>query len=360
MKGLILAAGHGTRLRPLTYSTNKHLIPLANRPLIEYGIEALKNSGITDIGIIVGHTDERVQEIKNVLGDGSKYGVKFTYIFQDAPRGLAHAVKVAQSFLTENNPDRKFVVHLGDNIIKGGINDFVSHFKNSQNDALVLFRNVPDPQRFGVAEFENGKLIRVIEKPRVPPTSFALVGVYFFTDAVFPSIDKLKPSWRNEYEITEAIQNLIDIGKVDYKIIEKSWWKDPGDPSGIIEANHLILDDLESVNKGIIENGVTVIGKVRIEEGAVIKNSSVVKGPAVIGTNSVVDSAYIGPYSSIGNNVVVKGAEIESSIIMDGARIECKKRIIDSLIGKDATISDSTTTPSGLKLVLGERSNIRI
>lgn len=363
MKGLILAGGHGTRLRPITHTSNKHLIPLANKPMIYYPIQTLKDAGITDIGIVVGHTPQRIQEIKDAVGDGSQFGIKVTYIEQDAPRGLAHAVKIAKDFLSNNNDDGKFVVHLGDNILKGGILKFVEQFRNASTDCTVLLKSIEEPNRFGVAEIKNEKIIRLVEKPKIPPSNLALVGVYMFNNTIFDSIEVLKPSWRNEYEITEAIQGLINRGKnVTHHIIDVEWWKDPGDPEGILEANKLILDELSPFNKGIIEEGVTIVGKVGIEEGTIIKNGSSIRGPVIIGKNCTISGkAQIGPYTSIGDNTIIENAEIESSIIIGDSKINCNKKIIDSLLGKNVLIESTFETQSNaFKFVIGENSIVTI
>lgn len=363
MKGLILSGGHGTRLRPITHTSNKHLIPIANKPMLSYPIETLKSAGITDIGIIVGHTEQRIKEIKDAIGDGSKFGINVTYIEQDAPRGLAHAVKVAKDYLTSNNPDGKFVVHLGDNILKGGITKYVEHFRNDNIDCSILLKSIPEPNRFGVADIKDGKVVRLIEKPKIPPSDLALVGIYMFNGSVFDSIEKLKPSWRNEFEITEAIQGLIDAGKnVVHHVIDAEWWKDPGDPEGILEANRIILDEISPINKGTIEEGANVVGKVAIDEGTVIKSGCSVRGPVTIGKNCMIEEgAYIGPYTSIGDNCVIRNVELESSILIGDSKIECKQRIIDSLIGKNVNIvSASKNLPKASQLVVGENSFVAI
>lgn len=363
MKGLILAGGRGTRLRPITHTSNKHLIPLANKPMIYYPIQTLKEAGITDVGIIVGHTPQKIQEIKDAIGDGSKFGIKITYIEQDAPRGLAHAVKTAKDYLTSNNDNGKFVVHLGDNILKGGISKFVEQFRNDDIDCSILLKSVPEPNRFGVAEIKDGKVVRLVEKPQIPPSDLALVGIYMFNNDIFDSIERLKPSLRNEYEITEAIQGLIDNGKnVAHHIIDVEWWKDPGDPEGIQVANKLILDELAPFNKGIIEEGATVIGKVAIDEGTIIKSGSLIKGPVIIGKNCTIGGkAQIGPYTSVGDNTVIENAEIESSVIIGDSKISCNQKIIDSLIGKNVSIeSASETQPKAFKFIIGENSFVKI
>ncbi len=362
MKGLILAGGHGTRMRPITHTTNKHLIPIANKPMIYFPVEAMKEAGITDIGIIVGHTEQKIREIKEAIGDGSNFGIKVTYIEQDEPRGLAHAVKVAKDYLTSDNPDNKFVVHLGDNILKGGIKNYVEKFKDN-SDCTILLKNMPNPNRFGVAEIEDGKVVRLVEKPKIPPSNLAVVGIYMFNNSIFDSIEKLKPSARNEYEITEAIQDMIDSGKkVTHHVVDAEWWKDPGDPQGILEANRLLLEDIIPYTKGIVEEDVSITGKVCIDENTVIKSGSSIRGPVVIGKNCIIgENAYIGPYSSIGDNSIIENAEIESSVIIGNVKINCKQRIMDSLIGRNVTISSSDKIlPKAVKFVVGENSLITI
>jgi len=363
MKGLILSAGHGTRLRPITHTSNKHLIPLANKPMLFYAIETLKDAGVTNIGVIVGHTPQRIQEIKDAIGDGLKFGVNVTYIEQDAPRGIAHAVKVAKDYLTTDNSDGKFVVHLGDNIIKGGIKKYVEKFLDPKIDTMILLKSMPNPNRFGVAELKDGKVVRLVEKPKIPPSDLALVGVYLLSNSIFDSIENLNPSWRNEYEITEALQGLIKNGKnVHHEIIEVEWWKDPGDPSGLLEANRLILDELVPTITGNIEEGANVIGKVSVGEGTVIRRGSSVRGPVIIGKNCLIGkNAYIGPYTSVGDNTIIENAEIESSIIIGDSKINCRQRIIDSLIGRNVTITEASgSLPKASQLVIGEHSFVKI
>lgn len=363
MKGLILAGGHGTRLRPITHTSNKHLIPLANKPMLYYPIETLKDAGIVDIGIVVGHTEQRTREIKEAVGDGSKFGIKVTYIEQDAPRGLAHAVKIAKDFLTTDNDDNKFVVHLGDNILKGGIEKYVEQFKKSDADCAILLKSVPEPNRFGVAEIKDGKVVRLVEKPGEPPSNLALVGIYMFNKSIFDSIEKLKPSWRNEYEITEAIQGLIDSGKkVVHHVIDAAWWKDPGDPAGILEANALLLDELKPFNKGTVEEGVNIIGKVGIDEGSIIKSGCSIRGPVIIGKNCVIDgNAHIGSHTSIGDNCIISNVEIESSILIGDSKIDCKQKIVNSVIGRNVTISSAKKNfLKACQLVVGENSFVVI
>jgi glucose-1-phosphate thymidylyltransferase len=359
IKGLILSAGHGTRLRPLTHTSAKQLIPIANKPIIFYAIEDLKNAGINDIGIIVGHTEDRIKNIKETIGDGSKFGVSITYIEQDAPRGIAHAIGLAEKFIG-NEP---FVTYLGDNLLKGGITDYVIKFKNSDYDAGILLAKHKTPERFGVAVMNGDKIVGLIEKPKNPPSNFVMTGVYLLKPTVFDVIKKLKLSWRNELEITETIDKMIKSNK--YKVMVQKvngWWKDTGKPEDILEANQLVLSELKPFNKGKIEEGVTIRGKIAIDEGTVIKKGSFIRGPSIIGKNCIIGpNVYIGPYTSIGDNTIIKNGEIESSVIVGDTVIECNKRITDSLIGKNVNIvSADDNIPKSYKLVLGENSFISI
>jgi len=349
MKALILSGGHGTRLRPLTYSQQKQLIPVANKPVLFYAIEDVIEAGVKEIGIIVGPNKEQVIEtVKSVDWDA-----EIEFIYQGDPLGLAHAILVAEEFLD----DEEFVMYLGDNILRDGIVEHAQKFMELNPDALILLTQVDEPQRFGVAEFdENGKVKRLIEKPKVPPSNYALVGVYFFKPIIIEACKNIRPSWRNELEITDAIQWLIDNGyKVEASIVE-GWWKDTGKPEDILEANRLVLDEIHPKIKGKIENS-KIIGRVVIEEGAVIRDSTI-KGPCVIGRNCQIINSYIGPYTSIGNECVIEGTEIEDSVIMDGSVIVNAGRIIESLIGKNVKIIEANLKPKGCRFVVGDNSNI--
>ena len=353
MKGLILAGGFGTRLRPLTYTGAKQLIPIANKPIIFYGIESLIKAGIKKLGIVVGDTAKEVE--KNV-GDGKRWGVNITYIPQEAPLGLAHAIKISKGFLGEE----PFVMYLGDNILKEGIDDFVCQFEKNKPNALILLTEVPNPQEFGVAVIDNdGSVKKLIEKPKEPPSNFALVGVYLFDKKIFTAIEHIKPSWRNELEITDAIQWLLDKKlKVESHIV-KGWWKDTGKPEDIIEANLLVLQDIEASKKGTLIDS-TLHGRIKIDEGSVI-NKSTIRGPAIVGKNAKVIHSYIGPFSSIGDNVVIENSEIECSVIMEGATIKnIEKRIDRSIIGKNVVIIQTDHSPRTHKLILGDQSYIEI
>ena len=302
MKALILSGGHGTRLRPLTYSQQKQLIPVANKPVLFYAIEDVIEAGIRDIGIIVGPNKEQVMETVNSVD----WDAEIEFVYQSEPKGLAHAIPVAEEFLD----DEEFVMYLGDNILRDGIVTHAQRFRDLNPDSLILLTEVDEPQRFGVAELDkNSRVKRLIEKPKVPPSNYALVGVYFFKPIIIEACKSIKPSWRNELEITDAIQRLIENGyRVEASIVD-GWWKDTGKPEDILEANRLILDDIQPKNEGKTENS-RIMSRAVIESGTVIKNS-VVKGPCVVGKNCRIVNSYIGPYTSIGNNCVIEGTEIE-------------------------------------------------
>jgi glucose-1-phosphate thymidylyltransferase len=359
MKGLVLAGGLGTGLRPLTHTGPKQLIPVANKPVLFYGIEDMMAAGIKEIGIIVGYTEERIKILKNAIGDGSRWGIKITYIQQDAPRGLAHAVYCAKDFMGDDT----FVVHLGDNILKGGITKYVKDFENSDYDAAILLSEVEEPWKYGVATLnEKGEVIDLEEKPEKPKSNFVIVGVYFFKPTIFNAIEKIKPSKRGELEITSAIRELI-ISK-DHKVksyFTTDWWDDTGTAEALLRANHVILSDLKSSDiRGKVEDGVSIMGNVSVGEGSMIKRGSIIRGPVIIGKNCTIDQAYIGPYTSIGDNTSITGGEIESSVVIGDTRIECEKRIVDSLIGRHSTITSSGPPLRGYRMIIGENSKIQI
>lgn len=358
MKGLILAGGLGTRLRPLTHTGPKQLIPIANKPVLFYVIEDLVEAGITDIGIIVGYTEERINIVKNTIGDGSRWGASITYIEQDAPRGIAHAVYCAKEFMG-NEP---FVVYLGDNILKSGIVNFVEEFKNSDAEAGILLSRVHDPQKYGVALLdERGVVMDVEEKPDAPKSDLALIGVYMFTPLIFKVIETLKPSMRREYEITDAIRSIILSKK--YTVISHivtDWWDDTGTAEAILHANHLILSDLKHKIEGTIEEGAKLIGNIELGAKSIIKSGTVLRGPVIIGKNCNIGPGYIGPYTSIGDNTTIIGGEVESSIIIGDTRIESEKKIVDSLIGRFTNITSRNSLPKGYRFIIGENSDIQL
>lgn len=353
MKALILSGGEGTRLRPITHTSAKQLVPVANKPILFYGIEAVKEAGIKDIGIIVGDTES---EIRAAVGDGSQWGVKISYIRQEAPLGLAHAVKIAEPFLQKE----PFVMYLGDNIIKEGIKPFVDEFQRLKPNAQILLARVKDPQRFGVAELKDGKVVRLIEKPKEPPSDLALVGVYMFDEHIFEAVNAIKPSWRDELEITDAIQYLIDKKLVVEPHIINGWWKDTGKLEDMLEANRIILDTLKEQCEGHVDSESQIIGKVVIERGAEII-SSTIRGPAIIGENTKIINSYVGPFTSIYFDVVIQNSEVEHSIILEKSSIlDIAARIEDSLIGKNVEVSRSLLKPKAYRLMLGDNSRVGV
>ena len=355
LKGLLLAGGHGTRLRPLTYTGNKHMLPIANKPMLLYGLEHLRNAGIKEIGVILGPVKEGV---KDVLGDGSSFGVEITYIDQPEPKGLAHAVLISEDFMQ----DEPFVMYLGDNLLRQGVTEFTGTFEQKRADCVVGVSPVKDPSRFGIAEMRDGKIVRLVEKPKEPKGNLALIGVYVFGPAIFDAVKKIKPSWRNELEITDAIQALLEDGRrVEVQRVN-GWWKDTGKPEDLLEANQLVLSDLESSVEGEISEGAQIDGRVTIGAGSKVAGGARIRGPAIVGRNCAIGpNAYIGPYTSIGDECVLKNVEIENSIVMKGCKIESGRRIVDSLIGSYSTIADGTNNvPHGHRLIIGERSFAQI
>ena len=354
MKGIILHGGHGTRLRPLTHTGPKQLIPVANKPISQYVLEDLRDSGFTDIAMVLG--DVSPEKVKEYYGNGEKFDVKITYIYQGEPGGIAQAVGLCEDFVGYD----PFVVYLGDNLLKGGIKKFAKEFAKLKCDGMILLCEVKNPERFGVAEFDkNGKLVGLKEKPREPPSNYALTGIYFFRPIIFRMIKQLKPSWRGELEITEAIQLLLDGGhNVGYRFV-KGWWKDTGAPEDILESNRLVLDEMVSKIEGNVEEGATLQGRISIGKGSAIKSGAVIRGPAIIGENAVIEaSVYVGPYTSIGSHVTIKKGEIENSIIMDHCLIDVNERITDSLIGPYSKITSGKDRPRGYRFIIGERSQM--
>jgi glucose-1-phosphate thymidylyltransferase len=353
VKGLILSGGKGTRLRPLTYTSAKQLVPVANKPVLFYGIEAIANAGIREIGIVVGDTQA---EIRAAVGDGSRWGIRVEYIEQDAPRGLAHAVKISEPFIGRD----PFVMYLGDNLLNKGITHFVQEFDREKPAAQILLTRVPDPQMFGVAELKNGKVVRLVEKPKEPIGDLALVGVYMFGPQVFESVNRIKPSFRNELEITDAIQDLIDRGLTVHPHLVEGWWKDTGKLEDMLEANRLILETFEQRIDGIVDAESRVEGKVVIEAGARIERS-VIRGPAIIGKDARIIHAYVGPFTSIMSDVEVQDTEIEHSIVLEGSCLrDLSNRVIDSLIGKNVRIYREPVKPSAYRFMLGDNSEVGI
>jgi glucose-1-phosphate thymidylyltransferase len=353
MRGLILSGGKGTRLRPLTHTSAKQLVPVANKPVLFYGIEAMAAAGIRDLGIIIA--PETGAEIREAAGDGSRFGVSIQYIEQDEPLGLAHAVLTAERFLG----DSPFVMYLGDNLLRDGIVDLVETFRTERPDALILLTPVPDPEHYGVAELEDGRVARLAEKPREPRTDLALVGVYMFTPSIFEAARSIEPSWRGELEITDAIQTLVDTGRrVDPHIVH-GWWKDTGQVQDMLEANRLILDDLrEQLDGELVDSRVE--GRVAIAEGARLERTTV-RGPAIVGRGTQLTDAYIGPYTAVGDDVTIEKAELEHSIVLSGSTItDLEYRIEASLIGKNVRIGRGPALPKAYRFVVGDNADVQI
>lgn len=357
MKGLVLSGGKGTRLRPITHTSAKQLIPVANKPILFYGLEAIREAGITDIGIIVGDTH---QEIEGEVGDGSRWGIKVTYIHQDAPLGLAHAVMVAEEFLG----DDPFVMYLGDNLIKDGIKDLVEEFRRNGPHAQILLVRVPDPSQFGVAELHEDKVVRLEEKPKDPRSDLALVGVYMFDANIFKAVKEIRPSWRGELEITDAIQWLIDQGYTVVPHIVSGWWKDTGKLEDLLEANRFILDTIQERIDGEVDAKSTIQFRVIIEKGAEIRDS-VIRGPSIIGANAKIINSYVGPFTSIYYNCRLENVEIQHSIVCENTVITDRPsqrtfRIEDSLIGQNVEIKRTDLKPKAHRFLLGDSSKVAL
>lgn len=353
MKGLILSGGKGTRLRPLTFTQAKQLVPVANKPVLFYGIEALIAAGIRDIGIVVGDTRSEIQE---AAGDGSRWGagVRLTYIDQPEPLGLAHAVLIAEPFLR----GEPFVMYLGDNILKSGIISLVREFEERRPNALILLTPVPNPQMFGVAELRDNRVVRLVEKPKDPASNLALVGVYMFDAQIFEAVKAIRPSWRNELEITDAIQYLVEGGYTVQPHLVSGWWKDTGKIEDILEANRLILESIEGAVEGDVDAVSKVSGAVVIEPGAVVRTSTI-RGPAIIGAGTEIADSYIGPFTSIQKRCRIIGTEIEHSIVLEGSEIlDIGSRIDESLIGRDVRIHKCPPKPLAYRFMVGDKSEI--
>ncbi len=353
LKGLILSGGAGTRLRPITHTSAKQLVPVANKPVLFYGIEALVEAGVTRIGIVIA--PQTGGEIRDAVGDGGQFGAEITYIEQSEPAGLAHAVLTARDFLG----DSSFVMYLGDNLLRNGIESLVASFRENEPDALVLLTPVQDPQSYGVAELDGEHIVRLIEKPKDPPSNLALVGVYLFSPLIFDAAERLEPSWRGELEITEAIQILIDDKRVVQSEVVKGWWKDTGQLADMLDANRLVLEEIDTDLKGTMEDS-RVEGRVVLEEGATLKGS-IVRGPAVIGAGAVIEDAYIGPYTSVGSGVTIRRSEIEHSIILAGSSIEdLGARMEASLLGRNVKLTRNDDLPKTMRLMLGDNSEVEM
>ena len=354
LKGLILSGGRGTRLRPITFTSAKQLVPVANKPVLFYGLEAMEAAGIRDVGIIIA--PETGGEIREACGDGSRFGVRITYLVQDEPLGLAHAVLTAEPFLG----DSPFVMYLGDNLLQGGISGLVDTFRAGSLDALILLTPVDDPQNYGVAELDgDGRVARLAEKPPEPSSGLALVGVYMFTPVVHEAARAIRPSPRGELEITDAIQWIVDQGHRVEPHIVRGWWKDTGRLDDMLEANRLILDTIEHRIEGELFDA-HVDGRVIVEAGAVLERSTV-RGPAIIGGGAIVSDAYVGPYTAVGRHCRVERAEIEHSILLEGSCVRgLDGRMESSLLGRNVTVSRTSAQPRAYRFMVGDQSVIGI
>ncbi len=353
MKGIILHGGHGTRLRPLTHAGPKQLLPIGNKPMSQYALEDFKEAGITDIGIIIG--DVYPEKVKEFYGDGSKFGVTITYIHQDKPKGISHAIRLCKDFIGND----RFVVYLGDNILRTGLVEYAKKFQQSQSDAMMLLCEVDDPSRFGIAELDGKKIKKIMEKPKNPPSNLAVIGIYFLTSKIFDIIDILKPSWRGELEITEALQLLMEKGNsIEYDIVT-GWWKDTGTPEDILHANQLVLNTIGTKNQFRISEESKIQGNIAIGKNSTISRDSFVTGPAIIGDNCIIGpAARIGPHVSIDNNCSLKQCDVENSIIMADCKIDAKIIISDSIIAHGSEITNHHLKKH--QFLLGERSQVRL
>jgi glucose-1-phosphate thymidylyltransferase len=354
LKGLILSGGAGTRLRPITHTSAKQLVPVANKPVLFYGIEALVEAGIREIGVIIA--PETGGEIREAAGDGSQFGASITYIEQEAPLGLAHALLTAEDYLGKSS----FVMYLGDNLLRDGIVELVEVFKRDEPDALILLTQVDDPSSYGVAELNGDRVVRLVEKPKDPPSDLALVGVYMFSPSIFEAAHSIKPSARGELEITDAIDTLIESSGRVVPHIVRGWWKDTGRLEDMLEANRLVLEDIETRIDGELDDESRVEGRVVIEAGAKLERT-VVRGPAVIGSGTRITDSYIGPYTAIDRDVVITGSEVEHSIVLAGSSIlDLHARMEASLLGRNVTLARSEGMPKTLKFLVGDNAEISI
>jgi glucose-1-phosphate thymidylyltransferase len=373
MKALVLAGGRGTRLRPITHTSAKQLVPVANKPVLFYGLEALRAAGITEVGIVVADPTEMLRpdhrsgemvtvmvnsqaEIRAAVGDGSRFGLRVTYLVQEAPLGLAHAVKIARDYMA----GEPFVMYLGDNLIKDGITPFVREFEAERPDAQILLARVPNPQEFGVAELAGDRVVRLEEKPAAPRSDLALVGVYLFGPSVFEAVDAIRPSKRGELEITDAIQHLIDSGRRVRSHVIGGWWKDTGKVEDMLEGNRMMLGGLQTRIDGRIDAETRVEGAIVVGADAVVERSHL-RGPLVIGRGAQVRDAYVGPFTSVADGVVIDHAEIEHSIVLERSRLEhVSTRIESSLIGREAVITTSPARPRAHRLMIGDSSRVEL
>jgi glucose-1-phosphate thymidylyltransferase len=349
MKAIIPCAGRGTRLRPLTFANAKPVIPIANKPLVVYAIEAIKETGVTEFGIVVG---DNLSDIKKVLGDGSQLGISVTYIYQEDPKGVAHTIQVSKEFLQDDD----FVMYLGDNLFQHGIAPAVETFRQSQSNAVLVLKETDKPEAFGIAVVKDNNVVQLLEKPKHPPTNLAAVGVYVFDKSIHPIVDQLKPSARGELEITDAIQGLIDNGsKVEHCVLD-GWWMDAGNPDDLLETNRLVLNDIKTQINGTIDEKSELIGEVIIGKGSVIENSAI-RGPVIIGENCRIQNSYVGHYTSVASSCELLNCEVEYSIIMNDSEIkDIEVRLDKSILGNHVTVSTADMRPKSYQLILSDNS----
>jgi glucose-1-phosphate thymidylyltransferase len=354
MKGLVLSGGKGTRLRPITYTSAKQLVPVANKPVLFRVIEAIRDAGIDEIGIVIGDTGD---EIRSAVGNGKRWGVRITYIPQDAPLGLAHAVKISHDFIG----DDRFVMFLGDNCIQGGISPLIEQFGHSDHNAQIVLKRVSDPRSFGVAELDDeGKIKRLVEKPREPQSDLALVGIYMFDAKIFEAVNSIAPSPRGELEITDAIQWLVSHGCRVFPYVHEGWWIDTGKKDDLLEANRLILEEMQPSIQGYVDRDSQLIGKVIVEAGAEIINSTI-RGPAIIGEHTRILNSYVGPFTSIYHHCLIENSEVEHSIVLEQSKIlDLPSRLEDSLIGRNVEVARSPLKPKAYRLMLGDNSSVGV
>ncbi len=353
MKALITAGGHGTRLRPITHTQNKHLIPIANKLMLQYALEYAAEAGIVDVGIIINTGDTSIEK---AFGNGEQLGLNITYIPQSAPKGLAHVVKIAEPFIGSD----PFIFYLGDNILVGGIHRFIDEFRNQKSDCHLVLSKVPDPNRFGVAELKGNRIVSIEEKPETPKSDFAVTGIYLYNSHIFEAVNSIKPSSRGELEISDAHQYLLEKGyAVSYSEIT-GWWKDTGKPEDLLEANRLVLDSLINTVNPVDFPSSTITGRVDIGDGCRIENS-IIRGPAIIGNSVTLRNAYIGPYTSIGHNCTIEDSEIEYSVIMEGGTLSrLNQRVSGSLFGQNVLVKRRQQKPNNLRFMLGDQSHVEL
>jgi glucose-1-phosphate thymidylyltransferase len=355
MKALILSGGKGTRLRPLTYTTAKQLVPVANKPILGYVIDHIKEAGIKEVGVII--SPETGDEVMRYIDKGRQWGLRVTFIKQDSPLGLAHAVTTARDFLKDDD----FIMYLGDNLLSHGVTDAVKKFRHDSPQALIFLKEVDNPKQFGVAKLDNkGNIVRLVEKPKRPPSNLALVGVYIFSKEIHEAISRIHPSFRGELEITDAIQELINMGlRVNSKVLD-GWWLDTGKKDDLLQANTVVLDEYITRDiRGSVDRGSQVTGRVTIEKGATIKES-IIRGPVIIGKGTEIMHSFIGPFTSIGDHVQISHSAIEHSVILNNAYLSGIERLEDSLVGKNTKVIKKTTCHKALRLMVGDDSTIEV